>query len=120
MDVIVGPGNAYVAAAKKQVFVQGGIDMIAGPSEILVVADSQNDPAWMAADLLSQAEHDEVAQSILICDDGDYADAVEQAVETALETLSRAKIARKSWQDFGAILVVDDLAHWLTRDTGSC
>ena len=109
VNVIVGPGNAYVAAAKKQVFGQVGIDMIAGPSEILVVADSQNDPAWMAADLLSQAEHDEVAQSILICEDHAYADAVEQAIEAALETLSRAEIARKSWQDFGAILVVDDL-----------
>ena len=109
VNVIVGPGNAYVAAAKKQVFGQVGIDMIAGPSEILVVADGQNDPAWMAADLLSQAEHDEVAQSILICDDADYADAVEQAVETALQTLSRGEIARKSWQNFGAILVVEDL-----------
>ena len=111
VHVIVGPGNAYVAAAKKQVFGQVGIDMIAGPSEILVVSDTQNDPAWMAADLLSQAEHDEVAQSIFICDDANYADAVEQAVETALETLPRAAIARKSWQDFGAILVVDDLAR---------
>ena len=111
VHVIVGPGNAYVAAAKKQVFGQVGIDMIAGPSEILVVSDTQNNPAWMAADLLSQAEHDEVAQSIFICDDADYADAVEQAVETALETLPRAAIARKSWQDFGAILVVDDLAR---------
>ena len=109
VNVIVGPGNAYVAAAKKQVFGQVGIDMIAGPSEILVVSDTQNDPAWMAADLLSQAEHDEVAQSILICDDADYADAVEQAVETALQTLSRGEIARKSWQNFGAILVVEDL-----------
>ena len=72
VNVVVGPGNAYVAAAKKQVFGQVGIDMIAGPSEILVVADTENDPAWMAADLLSQAEHDEVAQSILICDDNDY------------------------------------------------
>ena len=111
VHLLVGPGNAYVAAAKKQVFGQVGIDMIAGPSEILVVSDTQNDPAWMAADLLSQAEHDEVAQSIFICDDADYADAVEQAVETALETLPRAAIARKSWQDFGAILVVDDLAR---------
>lgn len=109
VDVIVGPGNAYVAAAKKQVFGQVGIDMIAGPSEILVAADTDNDPAWMAADLLSQAEHDEVAQSIFICDDADYADAVEAAVETALRDLPREPIARKSWENFGAVLVVNDL-----------
>ena len=109
VNVIVGPGNAYVAAAKKQVFGQVGIDMIAGPSEILVVADRENDPAWMAADLLSQAEHDEVAQSILICDDEAYADAVAAAVESALKTLPRQDIARASWENFGAILVVDDL-----------
>ena len=109
VNVIVGPGNAYVAAAKKQVFGQVGIDMIAGPSEILVVADRENDPAWMAADLLSQAEHDEVAQSILICDDDAYADAVAAAVESALKTLLRQDIARASWENFGAILVVDDL-----------
>jgi histidinol dehydrogenase len=109
VNVIVGPGNAYVAAAKKQVFGQVGIDMIAGPSEILVVADAQNDPAWIAADLLSQAEHDAVAQSILICDDADFADAVCAAVEAALADLPRAEIARKSWENFGAILVVDDL-----------
>ena len=109
VNVIVGPGNAYVAAAKKQVFGQVGIDMIAGPSEILVVADQENDPAWMAADLLSQAEHDEVAQSILICDDEAYADAVATAVESALKTLPRQDIARASWENFGAILVVDDL-----------
>jgi histidinol dehydrogenase len=107
--VIVGPGNAYVAAAKAQVFGQVGIDMIAGPSEILVVSDNQNDPAWIAADLLSQAEHDEVAQSILICDDVDFADAVSAAVETALAVLPRQAIARKSWENFGAIVVVDDL-----------
>ena len=109
VNVIVGPGNAYVAAAKKQVFGQVGIDMIAGPSEILVVADRENDPAWMAADLLSQAEHDEVAQSILICDDDAYADAVAAAVESALKTLPRQDIAGSSWENFGAILVVDDL-----------
>ena len=109
VNVIVGPGNAYVAAAKKQVFGQVGIDMIAGPSEILVVADAKNDPAWMAADLLSQAEHDEVAQSIFICDDNDYADAVAAAVESALKTLPRQNIARASWENFGAILVVNDL-----------
>lgn len=109
VNVIVGPGNAYVAAAKKQVFGQVGIDMIAGPSEILVAADTQNDPAWMAADLLSQAEHDEVAQSIFICDDNEYADAVAAAVDAALATLPRQEIARKSWENFGAILVVNDL-----------
>ena len=109
VNVIVGPGNAYVAAAKKQVFGQVGIDMIAGPSEILVAADTQNDPAWMAADLLSQAEHDEVAQSIFICDDNGYADAVAAAVETELTNLAREEIARKSWENFGAILVVNDL-----------
>jgi len=107
--VIVGPGNAYVAAAKKQVFGQVGIDMIAGPSEILVVADSANDPAWIAADLLSQAEHDEVAQSILICDDSSFAASVSEAVETALAVMPRQQIARKSWENFGAIIVVDDL-----------
>ena len=109
VNVIVGPGNAYVAAAKKQVFGQVGIDMIAGPSEILVVADVENDPAWMAADLLSQAEHDEVAQSILICADNAYADAVAAAVESTLKTLPRQDIARASWENFGAILVVNDL-----------
>ena len=109
VNVIVGPGNAYVAAAKKQVFGQVGIDMIAGPSEILVVADAENDPAWMAADLLSQAEHDEVAQSILICADNAYADAVAAAVESALKTLPRQDIARASWENFGTILVVNDL-----------
>lgn len=110
VNVIVGPGNAYVAAAKKQVFGTVGIDMIAGPSEILVVADSQNDPNWIAADLLSQAEHDAVAQSILICDDAGFADAVAAAVDATLTHLPRADIAGKSWRDFGAILVVNDLA----------
>lgn len=109
VDVIVGPGNAYVAAAKKQVFGQVGIDMIAGPSEILVVADSQNDPNWIAADLLSQAEHDAVAQSILITDKSGYADDVAAVVEAQLTTLPREKIARTSWENFGAIIVVDDI-----------
>ena len=107
---IVGPGNAYVAAAKRQVFGQVGIDMIAGPSEILVVADSDNDPAWIAADLLSQAEHDEAAQAILICDDPAFADAVVAAVDGALKSLDRAVIAAASWRDNGAVIVVDDLA----------
>ena len=110
VDKIVGPGNAYVAAAKRHVFGMVGIDMIAGPSEIMVVADRHNDPAWIAADLLSQAEHDESSQSILITDDAGFADAVAQAVDVHLTTLSRAEIAAKSWANHGAIIVVDDLA----------
>ncbi len=109
VDVIVGPGNAYVAAAKRQVFGRVGIDLIAGPSEILVVADGDNDPAWIAADLLSQAEHDAAAQSILITDDAAFADAVAAAAETALDGLDRREIARESWQRHGAIIVVDGL-----------
>ncbi|NNG04903.1 MAG: histidinol dehydrogenase [Inquilinus sp.] len=110
VDKIVGPGNAYVAEAKRQVFGTVGIDMIAGPSEIVVVADRDNRPDWVAIDLLSQAEHDESAQSILITDDGDFAHAVAAAVEEQLETLPRAAIARASWRDYGAIVVVDTLA----------
>jgi len=106
VDKIVGPGNAFVAAAKRQVFGQVGIDSIAGPSEILVVADAHNDPAWIAADLLSQAEHDEAAQSILITDDAAFADAVDKAVRTMLPTLDRAAVAGQSWQDNGAIITV--------------
>ncbi len=106
---IVGPGNAYVAAAKRQVFGTVGIDMIAGPSEILVIADGRNDPDWIAADLLSQAEHDAAAQSILITDDKAFADAVEAAVERQLTRLSRATTARASWTDYGAIICVDSL-----------
>ena len=109
VDKIVGPGNAFVAAAKRRVFGQVGIDMIAGPSEILVVADGSNDPSWVAADLLSQAEHDPVAQSILITDDADFADAVQKAIDMHLETLPRAEIAGASWRDFGAIIVVENL-----------
>lgn len=109
VDKIVGPGNAYVAAAKRQVFGTVGIDMIAGPSEILVVADGKNDPAWIAMDLLSQAEHDEAAQSILITDDAAFAKAVIAAVEDHLTRLPRAEIARASWQAHGAVIVVDDL-----------
>ncbi len=108
VDKIVGPGNAYVAAAKRQVFGTVGIDMIAGPSEILVLADAANDPAWIAMDLLSQAEHDPSAQSILITDDAAFADAVTSAIEGALKTLPRADIASASWRDYGAIIVVDD------------
>jgi histidinol dehydrogenase len=109
VDKIVGPGNAYVAAAKKQVFGAVGIDLIAGPSEILVVADGENDPAWIAADLLSQAEHDEAAQSILVTDDAGFADRVAAAVEAALARLPRAAIARASWERHGAIVVVAKL-----------
>ncbi len=109
VNVIVGPGNAYVAAAKKQVYGQVGIDMIAGPSEILVVADRANNPDWIAADLLSQAEHDAVAQSILIGDDAAFLDAVTAAVERQLTTLARAPIAAASWQDFGAQILVGDV-----------
>ena len=104
VDKIVGPGNAYVAAAKRHVFGTVGIDMIAGPSEILVVADGANDPAWIAADLLSQAEHDTSAQSILITDDAAFAEAVKTAVEGHLKTLPRAEIAGASWRDHGAII----------------
>ena len=106
---IVGPGNAYVAAAKRRVFGTVGIDMIAGPSEILVVADGDNDPDWIAADLLSQAEHDESAQSILITDDAAFASAVEAAVERQLQTLPRAAVAGASWRDYGAVIVVGAL-----------
>ena len=104
VDKIVGPGNAYVAAAKRQVFGLVGIDSIAGPSEILVVADGANDPAWIAADLLSQAEHDESAQSILLTDDDAFADAVLAAIESHLQRLPRAATARKSWDDHGAVI----------------
>jgi histidinol dehydrogenase len=106
---IVGPGNAYVAAAKRQVFGQVGIDMVAGPSEVVVIADRANDPAWIAADLLAQAEHDTAAQSILITDDADFARAVIAAVDTQLATLPRAATARASWQDFGAVILVGSL-----------
>jgi histidinol dehydrogenase len=106
---IVGPGNAYVAAAKRRVFGQVGIDMIAGPSEVLVLADSHANPDWIAADLLAQAEHDPVAQSILITDDPALADAVERAVEHQLRTLPKAEIAGASWRDYGAIILVGSL-----------
>lgn len=109
VDKITGPGNAYVAAAKRRVFGQVGIDMIAGPSEILVIADKDNDPDWIAIDLLSQAEHDESAQSILITDDAGFGQAVAQAVETRLTTLERRSIAGPSWRDFGAVITVRDL-----------
>jgi histidinol dehydrogenase len=106
---IVGPGNAYVAAAKRIVFGTVGIDMIAGPSEVLVVADADNDPDWLAADLLAQAEHDASAQSILITDDAALGDAVEEAVARQLKTLPRGDTAAASWRDFGAVIQVRDL-----------
>ena len=106
---IVGPGNAYVAAAKRLVFGKVGIDMIAGPSEVLVIADRSGNAGWIAADLLAQAEHDASAQSILITDDAALADEVARAVESQLKTLPRAPIARASWNDFGAIIQVENL-----------
>ncbi len=111
VDKITGPGNAYVAAAKRRVFGRVGIDMIAGPSEILVIADAGNDPDWIALDLLSQAEHDESAQSILITTDAEFGQAVAQAVAARLETLERREIAGASWRDYGAVIVVRDLAE---------
>ncbi len=106
---IVGPGNAYVAAAKRLVFGRVGIDMIAGPSEVLIIADRDANPEWIAADLLAQAEHDTAAQSILITDDAALAGAVEQAVEGQLKTLPRGAVAAASWRDFGAVILVGAL-----------
>jgi histidinol dehydrogenase len=111
VDKITGPGNAYVAAAKRRVFGRVGIDMIAGPSEILVIADRDNDPDWIALDLLSQAEHDVSAQSILITDDAVFGAAVAQAVEKRLETLQRRDIAGASWRDNGAVITVRSLSE---------
>lgn len=107
---IVGPGNAFVAAAKRRVFGTVGIDMIAGPSEVLVVADGANDPAWIAADLIAQAEHDAAAQSILITDDAGLADAVEREVERQIARLPRGETAAASWRDYGAIIMVESLS----------
>lgn len=109
VDKITGPGNAFVAAAKRRVFGKVGIDMIAGPSEILVIADRDNDPDWIALDLLSQAEHDESAQSLLITDDADFGRKVAEAVDKRLQTLERRAIAGASWRDFGAIITVKDM-----------
>lgn len=109
VDKIVGPGNAYVAAAKRRVFGRVGIDMVAGPSEVLIVADAANDPSWVAIDLLAQAEHDPAAQSILITDDQSFANAVTAAVDAHLQTLPRRAIAEASWQHNGCIVVVEDL-----------
>jgi histidinol dehydrogenase len=108
---IVGPGNAYVAAAKRQVFGQVGIDMIAGPSEVVVLADATANPAWIAADLLAQAEHDVSAQSILITDSAELARDVKAAVESQLMTLPRRAIAEASWRDYGAVILVPSLAE---------
>ncbi|MCK0139390.1 histidinol dehydrogenase [Aliiroseovarius sp. F47248L] len=109
VDKITGPGNAFVAAAKRRVFGKVGIDMIAGPSEILVIADADNDPDWLALDLMSQAEHDESAQSLLITTDEGFGRKVAEAVDKRLETLGRRKIADASWRDFGAVITVADL-----------
>jgi histidinol dehydrogenase len=109
VDKIVGPGNAYVAAAKREVFGKVGIDSVAGPSEVLIVADGANNPDWIAADLLAQAEHDASAQSILITDDAGFAKKVEEAVVRALELLPRKEIASASWRDYGAIILVANL-----------
>ena len=109
VDKITGPGNAFVAAAKRRVFGKVGIDMIAGPSEILVIADADNEPDWLALDLMSQAEHDESAQSILITTDEAFGQKVADAVTARLETLERRDIAGASWRDYGAIITVRDL-----------
>ncbi|WP_323770939.1 histidinol dehydrogenase [Antarctobacter sp.] len=118
VDKITGPGNAFVAAAKRRVFGKVGIDMIAGPSEILVIADGENDPDWIALDLMSQAEHDESAQSLLITTDAEFGRAVAEAVDKRLQTLERRAIAGASWRDYGAIITVADLdeaAHLSNR-----
>jgi histidinol dehydrogenase len=111
VDRVVGPGNAYVAEAKRQVFGRVGIDSIAGPSEVVILADAENDAAHIALDLLAQAEHDEAAQSILITDSAELSDAVAAAVEAALATLPRVAIAGASWRDHGAIIRVRDMAE---------
>ena len=114
VDKITGPGNAFVAAAKRRVFGKVGIDMIAGPSEILVIADKDNDPDWIALDLLSQAEHDESAQSLLITNDAGFGQAVAEAIDKRLETLERRAIAGASWRDFGAVITVKDFDEAVT------
>lgn len=109
VDVITGPGNAWVAEAKRQVYGVVGIDMVAGPSEIIVVADNQNDPSWIAADLLSQAEHDPTSQSILFTDDADFADKISSEVDILLSKLATGETASASWRDHGAIIICDNL-----------
>ena len=111
VDVITGPGNAWVAEAKRQLYGVVGIDMVAGPSEILVIADGQNDPEWIAADLLSQAEHDPNAQSILITDDDNFARQVEDRVDVQAAMLTTSKVARESWENHGVVVIVDDLSQ---------
>src|SRR6188768_2736913 len=111
VDVITGPGNDYVAEAKRQLFGVVGIDMVAGPSEILVIADNKNDPDWIAADLLSQAEHDPASQSILITDDAKFADIVADAIDVQCTMLATEDTARQSWDDNGVILIVSDLSE---------
>lgn len=111
VDVITGPGNAWVAEAKRQLYGVVGIDMVAGPSEILVIADAKNDPDWIAADLLSQAEHDPSAQSILITDSSAFAEQVEDSVDVQCAQLSTSRVARKSWDDHGVLLTVGSLAE---------
>ncbi len=111
VDKIVGPGNSFVAAAKKLVYGAVGIDSIAGPSEILIVADSMNDPKWIAYDLLAQAEHDQLARSILITDNENFAEKVLTSVENILSSLQRSEIARASWENQGAVIIVDSLAE---------
>jgi histidinol dehydrogenase len=111
VDVITGPGNAYVAEAKRQLYGVVGIDMVAGPSEILVIADSESDPDWIAADLLSQAEHDPTSQSILITDDAAFAALVEDCMTVQTSQLSTEAVARESWEENGVIIVVEDLAR---------
>ncbi|WP_310496644.1 histidinol dehydrogenase [Sandarakinorhabdus sp.] len=113
VDVITGPGNAFVAEAKRQLYGRVGIDMVAGPSEVVIVSDGGSNPDWIAADLLAQAEHDPVAQSILITTSAAEADAVERAVMRQLETLATAAVAAASWRDFGAIITVASLADTL-------
>jgi histidinol dehydrogenase len=108
---IVGPGNAYVAAAKRMVFGKVGIDMIAGPSEVLILADKTGNPDWIAADLLAQAEHDQSAQAILVTDDANIADATKRALENQLARLPRAEVARASWREFGAVILVRELSE---------
>ncbi|MEL7346713.1 MAG: histidinol dehydrogenase [Pseudomonadota bacterium] len=111
VDVITGPGNAYVAAAKRQVFGHVGIDMIAGPSEVLIIADAANDPDWVAIDLLAQAEHDVSAQAICITDDAGFGEAVMRAVDRRLQRLERTEIAGESWRRHGAVVVARDMAQ---------
>ena len=111
VDVVTGPGNAYVAEAKRQLFGVVGIDMVAGPSEILVIADADNDPEWIAADLLSQAEHDPTSQSILITDDAGFAAAVAKTIDQQLATLATSETATSSWNDHGVTILVEDISQ---------